>query len=72
MEVRKEIRMNTQHDVWEFLCKSKGARDLLQYYVINPNDVAKAFWHGVLTVLEIEGKITEEESNNIWSEVIGV
>ena len=72
MAVRKEMRMKTQHDVWEFLCKSNGARDLLQYYVHNPNDVAKAFWHGVLTVLEIEGKITEEEANNIWSEVIGV
>ncbi len=42
---------------------------LMQFYVKNPNDVAKAFWNGVLTVLEIEGKITQEQGMKIWKEI---
>lgn len=61
--------MKTLHEVWKYLCKKHG-HDLMQYYVKNPNDVAKAFWHGVLTVLEIEGKITAEDGMNIWNELI--
>lgn len=60
--------MNTWNDVWKYLCKKPG-HDLMQYYVSNPNQVALAFWHGVLTVLEIEGQITSEQGMNIWKEI---
>ncbi len=62
--------MKTWSEVWKYLCKKPGY-DLMQYYVKNPNDVSKAFWHGVLTVLEIEGKVTIEDANNIWNEIVG-
>lgn len=62
--------MKTWNEVWKYLCKKPGY-DLMQYYVTNPNDEAKCFWHGVLTVLEIEGKITSDEGWDIWQEIVG-
>lgn len=61
--------MKTWNEVWKYLCKNKSGYDLMQFYVANPNEVAKAFWHGVLTILEIEGKVTNEDANNIWNEI---
>lgn len=62
--------MNTLNELWQYVCKSRnGGYDLIQFYVKNPNDIAKAFWHGVLTVLEIEGKITQEQGWHIWKEI---
>lgn len=61
--------MKTWNDVWKYLCKNKSGHDYMQFYVANPNEVAKAFWHGVLTILEIEGKVTNEDANNIWNEI---
>lgn len=63
--------MKTLSEVWKYLCKNKAGYDLMQFYVKNPNEVAKAFWHGVLTILEIEGKVTNEDANNIWKEITG-
>lgn len=60
--------MKTWHDVWQYLCKKNG-HDLMQFYCKNPNDTAKGFWHGVLTVLELEGKVTKEDAINIWNEI---
>lgn len=62
--------MKTWNEVWKYLCKRPGY-DLMQFYVKNPNEVALAFWNGVLTVLELEGKITSEDGMNIWNEIIG-
>lgn len=62
--------MKTMNDLWKYICKHGNAREFAQFYVSNPNEVAKAFWNGVLTVLEIEGKITREEANLIWSDII--
>ena len=62
--------MKTWNDIWKYLCQ-KPARDLMQFYCENPNEVAKAFWHGVLTVLEIEGKVSREDGMAIWNEIIG-
>lgn len=67
--IERGERMKTWNDVWKYLCQ-KPAYNLMQYYVSNPNQVAKAFWHGVLTVLEIEGKITPEEGMDIWNEIV--
>ena len=61
--------MKTWNEVWKYLCKEKSTRNYTQYYVSNPNETAKAFWHGVLTILEIEGKVTEEDADNIWKEI---
>ena len=61
--------MKTWNEVWKYLCKNKEGYNLMQFYVKNPNEVAKAFWHGVLIILEIEGKVTEEDANNIWKEI---
>lgn len=61
--------MNTLNEVWKYLCQRPGY-DLMQFYVKNPNEVAKAFWNGVLTVLEIEEKITQEQGMNIWNELV--
>ncbi len=61
--------MKTWNDVWKYLCKNKSGHDYMQFYVVDPNEVAKAFWHGVLTILEIEGKVTNEDANNIWNEI---
>lgn len=62
--------MKTWNEVWKYLCK-KPRYDLMQFYVKNPNEVAKGFWNGVLTVLELEGKITQEDGMKIWNEIIG-
>lgn len=65
--------MKTWSEVWKYICDNTGMRaiDLMQFYVKNPNETAKAFWHGVLTILEIDGKITNEDGMNIWNEIIG-
>ncbi len=60
--------METWHEVWQYLCQRPGY-DLMQFYVKNPNETAKAFWNGVLTVLELEGRITREQGWNIWKEI---
>ena len=62
--------MKTYSDLWKYICQKAGY-NYMQFYVSNPNEVAKAFWHGVLTVLEIEGKISNEDANNIWNEIVG-
>lgn len=62
--------MKTYSDLWKYICQ-KGSYNYSQFYVSNPNEVAKAFWNGVLTVLEIEGKISNEDANNIWNEIVG-
>lgn len=62
--------METWNEVWKYLCQRPGY-DLMQFYVKNPNDVAKAFWNGVLTVLELEGRITKEQGWKIWKEITG-
>lgn len=62
--------MKTYSDLWKYICQKAGY-NYMQFYVSNPNDVAKAFWNGVLTVLEIEGKISNEDANNIWNEIVG-
>ena len=63
--------MEKLNDVWKYLCKKGNAHSLSQFYVSNPNAVAQAFWNGVLTVLEIEGKISEEQGMMIWNELTG-
>lgn len=68
-EYKRRAEMKTWNDVWKYLCKNKSGHDFMQFYVANPNEVAKAFWHGVLTILEIEGKVTNEDANNIWNEI---
>ena len=77
-DIRKEIQENirttmTLNDVWKYLCAGKSGNgiNLSQFYVNNPNETAKAFWNGVLTVLEIEGKISEANGWNIWKELTG-
>lgn len=60
--------METYNEVWKYLCQKPGY-DLMQFYVKNPNEIAKGFWNGVLTVLEIEGKITNEQAMKIWNEI---
>ena len=62
--------MKTYSDLWKYICQKAGY-NYMQFYVSNPNDVAKAFWNGVLTVLEIEGKISNEDANSIWNEIVG-
>ena len=62
--------MKTWNEVWKYLCQKPGY-DLMQFYVKNPNETAKAFWNGVLTVLELEGKITQEDGMKIWKEIVG-
>ena len=61
--------METLNEVWQYLCKGTEGYNILQFYVPNPNQVALAFWHGTLTVLEIEGKITKEQGMKIWKEL---
>ena len=72
-DIRKYTSMNTLNDVWKYLCKGKPGNGtcLSQFYVSNPNEVAQAFWNGVLTVLEIENKITSEQGTKIWNELNG-
>lgn len=62
--------MKTYSDLWKYICQKSG-HNYSQFYVSNPNEVAKAFWNGVLTVLEIEEKISNEDANNIWNEIVG-
>lgn len=65
--------MKTWNDVWKYLCNGKPGNgvNLSQFYCPNPNETAKAFWNGVLTVLEIEKKITAEDGWAIWQEITG-
>lgn len=61
--------MKTWNELWVYLCDKGVARDIMQFYVSDPNDVAKAFWNGVLTGLEAGGEITREDANEIWCEI---
>lgn len=61
--------MKKWNEVWRYLC-NLPRYDLIRYYVNKPNEVSKAFWKGVLAVLELEGKITQEDSINIWNEML--
>jgi hypothetical protein len=63
--------METYNDVYRYLCSKGYGRAIAQFYVQNPNEVAKAFWNGVLTTLEVDGKITSSASWNIWKEITG-
>lgn len=66
----KVATMKTLNDLWLYICKNtKNAYDYAQYYTANMNETAKAFWNGMLTVLEAEGKITKEDSLRIWYEI---
>lgn len=62
--------MKTWQDLWEYLCDNGFGHSCSQFWVSNPNDVAKAFWNGMLCVLESEGKVTKEDANSIWDEII--
>lgn len=61
--------MNSLNELWQYMCDKGAARNAVQFYVENPNDRAKAFWNGILTALEMEGKITRDEANKIWCDV---
>ena len=57
-------------DLWRYISKDFGkAISCAKYYVKNPTPEAKAFWSGVLTVLEYEGVITRETGLSIWDEI---
>ena len=62
--------MKTYEDLWSYICDNGQAMACSQFYVNKPNETAKAFWNGMLTALECDGKITKEEANNIWKEII--
>ena len=62
--------MKTWNDVWVYLMQNdRNAFSCSQFYCSNPNEIAKAFWHGVLTVMELEHRLTREEANVIWDEI---
>lgn len=61
--------MKTWQDLWEYLCDNGFCHSCSQFWVTNPNEIAKAFWNGMLCVLESEGKVTKEDANNIWNEI---
>ncbi len=61
--------MKTLNELWVYMCDKGLARDAMQFYVSDPNEVAKAYWNGVLTALEMEGVINKDEANEIWCDV---
>lgn len=61
--------MNSLNELWQYMCDKGSARNAIQFYVDDPNDIAKAFWNGILTGLEMEGRITRDEANRIWCDV---
>ena len=60
--------MKNLDDIWKYLCDNGYARSCSQFYC-NKSETAKAFWNGMLTALEIEGKITTADASEIWREV---
>ena len=60
--------MRTYEDLWIYLCNSGYGRSCSQFYN-SRSQTALAFWNGVLTALEIEGKVTKEDARNIWAEI---
>ena len=66
-----ESKITTYDDLWQYIAQDFGrAISCAKYYIKNPTPEAKAFWHGVLTVLEYEGKIAKETGMSIWEEII--
>lgn len=63
--------MKTWNDVWQYLCNAGFGRACSQFYCERPNETAKAFWNGILTVLEAEGKISGADATEIWNEICG-
>lgn len=61
--------MNSWDELWQYMCDKGSARNAIQFYVDDPNDIAKAFWNGVLTGLEMTGEITRDQANKIWREI---
>ena len=65
-----ENNITTWNDLWLYISKDFGrAISCAKYYVKHPTPEGEAFWHGVLTVLEYEGKITRETALSIWEEI---
>lgn len=62
-------QMKTWNELWGYMCDKGEARNAVQFYVSDPNEVAKAYWNGVLTALEMEGVITRDDANEIWCEI---
>ena len=62
--------MKTWNDVWKYICNHCNGRDLLQYYGEQTQETL-AFWHGVLLILECDGKVTSSDAINIWKEING-
>ena len=60
--------MKNLADLWKYLCDNGYARSCSQFYG-SKSETAKAFWNGMLTALEIEGKITTADAIEIWMEV---
>ena len=61
--------MKTREDVWNFMCENGYAKFFINYYVKPFPDTYKVFWGTMLMALEMCGKITIEDSWNIWNEV---
>ena len=61
--------MKTWDDLWKYLCKNGFGHCCFQFWFGNQNEVTKAFWNGMLCVLESEGNVTHEDANNIWNEI---
>ena len=61
--------MNSLNELWQYMCDKGTARNALQFYVDDPNEIAKAYWNGMLTGLEMAGVITKDEANRIWCDV---
>lgn len=61
--------IKTFSDLWAFMCKSDNALSFIQYYTTNPNETARAFWIGVLSTLELTGKITHDRALLLWAEI---
>lgn len=61
--------MKSLNELWGYMCDKGEGRNAVQFYVRDPNEVAKAYWNGVLTALEMEGVINRDEANEIWCDV---
>ena len=61
--------MKTWNDVWQYLCNHCNARELLRYYSSEQTVETLSFWHGVLLILECEGKVASADAINIWKEI---
>lgn len=61
--------IKTYADLWVFMCDSGDAFALSRYYTTNPDETARAYWQGVLTTLELTGKITHARALLLWAEI---